>query len=177
MDDRPTAKQALCDPWLLSGAASSNLCAAMERPPACTWGVSFVQNAAWFPRTSTEWRFCAKPPCLLVKMMFFCIFFPVSLFIEPQRWGSYICSYYKIGNHIHIYIYTRTYIYTYIHIYIYTVTCVLALGNQAFAISLVSSMRSPKIALSNKAIRYNKVRSEEDMEVRQPAASSTGRAC
>jgi len=30
-DDRPTAKQALCDPWLLSGAESSNLCAAMER--------------------------------------------------------------------------------------------------------------------------------------------------
>ena len=76
---------------------------------------------------------------------------------------------------IFIYIYTYIYIHTYIHIY--TVTCVLALGNQAFAISLVSSMRSPKIALSNKAIRYNKVRSEEDMEVRQPAASSTGRAC
>ena len=34
-DDRPTAKQALCDPFLLSGVASSNLCAAIQRPNAC----------------------------------------------------------------------------------------------------------------------------------------------
>lgn len=31
-DDRPSAKQAICDSWLLSGVASSNLCVAFQRP-------------------------------------------------------------------------------------------------------------------------------------------------
>ena len=30
-DDRPSAKQAICDSWLLSGVASSNLCVAFQR--------------------------------------------------------------------------------------------------------------------------------------------------
>lgn len=56
VDDRPTAKQALCDPWLLSGAASSNLCAAMERYNKVRSEEDMEEEQEEIPRTRSIFR-------------------------------------------------------------------------------------------------------------------------